>query len=118
MRWHKKKYQDENYTNVKVSRTKKTSLKLNIAETVLQDLEEFQEKSDQVWYVDNNNHKCRCNDIVLFQVLGAKPNLKHFQVNETGRTMFFLCLKWNVPGVLSRLNKANTSNWKPGLNRR
>ena len=37
--------------------------------------------------VDNSNHKCRCNYIVLFQGVGAKTNLQHFfQVNKTNRT--------------------------------
>ena len=44
----RKIYQDENYANVKVSRTNETSLKLKIAETFLPDLEEFQKKSEQV----------------------------------------------------------------------
>ena len=66
-------------------------LELNIAETVLPDLEEF------LVYVDNANQKSRCN-IVLFQGVGTKANLQHFfQVNETGRkkatTDVFLMIK-------------------------
>ena len=48
MSWHAKKYQEKNYLNVKVPRTKKTWLKLNIAENVLSDSEGSQEKSEQV----------------------------------------------------------------------
>ena len=44
----RKIYQEKNYLNVKVPRTKKTWLKLNIAENVLPDSEGSQEKSEQV----------------------------------------------------------------------
>ena len=40
------------------------------------------------------------------------------QVTQKQQPMFSLCLKWNVPGVLSHLNKACNPNRKPGLNRR
>ena len=60
---------------LKFPELKKISLELNTAEIFLPDLEELQEKCEQV---------SRCNYIALFQRVDEKTNLEHFfQVNET-----------------------------------
>ena len=47
----------------------------------------FKRKVNQNWYIGNANHKCNCNYVALFQVVGAQTNLQHFfQINEAGHT--------------------------------
>ena len=81
----RKTYKDENFANVKVSKTEKNHrLKTKHCWNCSSRLGRI---SREISYVGNTNNKCRCNYIVLFKRAGAKTNLPHFfQVNETLHT--------------------------------